>query len=471
MYFNFNFPFIPFKPSRDDGHKSPSDQVRAMSDDKEEPAVPHVNVEEIEAQFEVMDKERCEQILTRMISRQVVIKVKKLEKNLKLFQTVFKCKKCPKFYAFYSQLQRHQKRMHTIKKFPCGSCDKTFQRQQTLSLHVELKHPSGRIEAKTYSCKKCPLSFTFKSNLQHHVAVQHKAAKKVESNPTGRGDFQCKFCNKNYNFERSLQYHVDVTHEPAEGSVRKFHCNKCPRSFDFNSVFVRHAQSHLSSPARIKRRPKRKLYSGGSSEKINWISKDGGKHRQIKLQHELKASKRKVLRRCSDDDELKTFPCRLCDQTFSFQISLNKHIDRAHQSEVKKEFKCRNCTRSFDFQINLDRHYKCQHSLGPIVKKVVRPRQLSCKFCGIEYFTESGVKRHEDFSHPQLSNVAKKFDCINCSRSFNFKENLSRHEQQCALSDPEMRTESIETRRLSVRLAIKQDARDEGEGSIWEEMM
>lgn len=160
----------------------------------------------------------------------------------------------------------------------------------------------------------------------------------------------------------------------------------------------------------------------------------------------------------------KKFNCLFCDKKFYSERSLRCHIDFMHESENVKRYKCRKCLRSFNEQRNRQKHFKMEHDT--IIKLVTdrkdtletqqaekqhnnlfvstsskslqainhrqlashkheSPDKFNCSLCPKMFNCSWSLLSHEDKEH-QLNKV-KRYRCLNCARSFNWKINLKKH--------------------------------------------
>lgn len=84
----------------------------------------------------------------------------------------FICDRCNKSYVNNWSLREHQRLAHEGYKrplqFPCPMCDKVFDRNQILKVHIRT-HTGER----PYECSKCPASFSQANILRTHDRLIH----------------------------------------------------------------------------------------------------------------------------------------------------------------------------------------------------------------------------------------------------------------------------------------------------------
>ena len=98
------------------------------------------------------------------------IDVKRVKKVLK---KPFKCTICDLSYTKRDSLDRHDKKVHEMKRFRCDLCDKIYKEQGNLSIHKRDVHNIFSIK-----CSKCGIKFRTKKLLSIHMAVEHDVVHK-----------------------------------------------------------------------------------------------------------------------------------------------------------------------------------------------------------------------------------------------------------------------------------------------------
>ena len=116
------------------------------------------------------------------------------------------------------------------------------------------------------------------------------------------------------------------------------------------------------------------------------------------------------------DKHLKThlnFKCNKCEKEFNQQFDLNRHL-KSHYQENK--YSCPECKKQFAFQSQLDFHLKQSH---------MAKRTFACLECGLNFTTETHLKRHAD-SHTKSTSLC----CDKCGKEFTRTTPLKRHLQE-----------------------------------------
>ena len=183
---------------------------------------------------------------------------------------------------------------------------------------------------KPFKCEICSAGFMKKINLIRHIKVIHKEVK-----PSNSGIYDA-----NFTFKRTVKKHKATVHE---GQKRNIHFDKRIEICD----------SLPTAPTKI----------SSENAAVNLI-KQNSKERMTNP------------RRRS---------CTYCDQTFSNQGNLNRHVRRDHES---KKFQCTECSKQFATNLNLKCHFNDQHAEDPKV--------YHCDFCHKEWTHYFMFKKHKN---------------------------------------------------------------------------
>ena len=168
--------------------------------------------------------------------------VRDLEYHINILHTTLPCEKCGKTFQKKALLTKHIKLVHSDEyTFPCVDCKKVFTSQYKLSRHrrrsMLCAHASShpRISASPkYKCTLCEKAFQHNYNLRMHMNVAHTSRDE-------RIEYKCNLCEKvfytSYGCFAHMRRHKD-----------KYFCDKCGKCFTTVSNLQQHMKSlsHLS---------------------------------------------------------------------------------------------------------------------------------------------------------------------------------------------------------------------------------
>ena len=123
----------------------------------------------------------------------------------------FKCAKCPRTFAFKSQLQQHFPVHSDAKPFVCTQqdCLAAFKTKAECKRHVKKGHNNVR-----YQCPQCSTRCTSEKNLSDHLRTRHVGIK-------------CEFCSRTFYHRQSLSNHRKIcTKKPGKEGKEEGKGNK-----------------------------------------------------------------------------------------------------------------------------------------------------------------------------------------------------------------------------------------------------
>ena len=186
-------------------------------------------------------------------------------------------------------------------RYPCDSCPRSFLYGATLNQHVATVHDNTR----DFKCQLCNRAFGRDFHLRTHMKVKH-----------GESPFRCSTCSKTFSCESRLTRHLDKKHgdgaklkddsdsldqikpeqvETSVGGAIRYKCDRCPRTFQFKRVLLKHAA----------------------------------------VAHETNSEE---------------FKCAACDKVFEKSHSLKMHLKFAHE---EKTISCPSCPMAFRIDAHL----------------------------------------------------------------------------------------------------------------------
>ena len=158
---------------------------------------------------------------------------------------------CDKTFKHYVSLKRHfdSKHKENPKLYKCIDCNKTFKRNDYLTVHRKLVHKVVSVavgmvatlkqQDGSYKCNNCGEVFS-RVNAEDNIVAAHVVEKcrKVEQ-------FLCPVCNKCFSSKSNLQQHKAIIH--FEGPMNILSCDDCEFVTKHKSSLDRHKKRKHST--------------------------------------------------------------------------------------------------------------------------------------------------------------------------------------------------------------------------------
>jgi hypothetical protein len=343
--------------------------------------------------------------------------IKSHHKADKIYQ--FARVKCFKFYKTQTELNEHEKDVHTSKadEIDCDICKVRVLRPQ-INDHMRQFHNRSRI-SDSYSgekttCCYCQKTFPSKGATVRHVKVSHSNIKtfncytcslyfpnidlkQIHFQKVHRGNFICIYCNWSCAYRSNLRRHLREKHQ---GQV--FQCRyktMCALYFKTNDDLQKHIEES---------------HENDKTSKVQCVyCQKFMEHKLIRFHvnknHNLVAIRCNFTRSCltyflSKDDHkehvlqvhhgkvLENLNCSQCSNVYTSFYNLKSHTLKAHGVLL---LKCseRNCGFICRSREMLRQHHQEQHGVAEKLKI------FSCKFCNYKAKYAEYVERHIFFKH------------------------------------------------------------------------
>lgn len=266
----------------------------------------------------------------------------------------------------------------------------------TASALFSISHNSQRVAHKCPQCGKC---FIYRSQVIRHLRTNKSCGSSLMSTRTlqdgvADGDKEprppeprppeprplrthsCFQCNGVFKTKAEL-----LSHQRSHRARPVYHCSQCDKEFHHLSSLTNHKQTHLDKGG----------FTCSRCEKVFQSAKDRDAHR---LQHRLP-----------------DLTCTVCDQTFSSQTQLLRHLQTHSVEGAEPCYNCRFCDQSFSGVTQLRIHQRT-HTF----------RSYQCDQCSKTYGSLTGLH-----SHRASHSADSRFLCPQCGKRFKTRDGLEGH--------------------------------------------
>ena len=156
---------------------------------------------------------------------------------------MFTCKKCDKEFESQGLLVVHMVDTHKEHFFKCEDCNLAFKKSLDLEMHKIETHEEQKEESECFECTRCGKVENSKSLLDAHMQ-RHKTK-----------EINCKVCGKSFGDQKNLDIHI-----VAHMNYSEFNCNDCAFQASDANELINHLKLTGHQPSEnIK--DKRKMYT------------------------------------------------------------------------------------------------------------------------------------------------------------------------------------------------------------------
>ncbi|XP_072235297.1 uncharacterized protein [Leuresthes tenuis] len=258
------------------------------------------------------------------------------------------------------------------------------------ALH-SISHNSQRVAHRCPQCGKC---FIYRSQVIRHLRTNRSCASALsttttravttlsqpgEPRPPGPRPprtHTCFQCNAAFRTKAEL-----LSHQRTHRARPVYQCSRCDKAFHHLSSLTNHKQTHLDKGG----------FTCSRCDKVFESAKERDAHR---LQHRLP-----------------DLTCSVCEQTFSSQTLLLRHLQTHSVEGAELCYSCRFCDQSFPGVTQLRIHQRT-HTF----------RSYRCDQCNKTYGSLAGLQSHRA-SHSSES----RFLCPQCGKRFKTRDGLEGH--------------------------------------------
>uniref|UniRef100_UPI0037E7BE3D zinc finger protein 271-like n=1 Tax=Semicossyphus pulcher TaxID=241346 RepID=UPI0037E7BE3D len=268
----------------------------------------------------------------------------------------------------------------------------------TANALYSISHNSQRVAHKCPQCGKC---FIYRSQVIRHLRTNKSCgsvltttgALNLQSPPAGHDQeprppeprppesrpprsHSCFQCNAIFKTKAEL-----LSHQRSHRARPVYQCSQCDRKFHHLSSLTNHKQTHLDKGG----------FNCSRCDKVFESAKERDAHR---LQHRLP-----------------DLTCTVCEQTFSSQTQLLRHLQTHSVEGVEPCYNCRFCDQTFTGVTQLRIHQRT-HTF----------RSYQCDQCSKTYGSLTGLQ-----SHRASHSAESRFLCPQCGKRFKTRDGLEGH--------------------------------------------
>ncbi|XP_006800398.1 endothelial zinc finger protein induced by tumor necrosis factor alpha-like isoform X1 [Neolamprologus brichardi] len=258
-----------------------------------------------------------------------------------------------------------------------------------------ISHNSQRVAHKCPQCGKC---FIYRSQVIRHLRTNRSCGSALttsvlEQTQPGGADkepclpqnrppprpvrsLSCFQCNAMFKTKAEL-----LSHQRTHRARPIYHCIQCDKEFHHLSSLTNHRQTHLDK-------------GGFTCSRCNKVFESAKERDAHRLQHRLP-----------------DLTCTMCDQTFSSQTRLLRHLQTHSVEGAKLRYNCRFCDQTFSGVTQLRIHQRT-HTF----------RTYQCDLCSKTYGSLTGLQ-----SHRATHTAESRFLCSQCGKRFKTRDGLEGH--------------------------------------------
>lgn len=213
------------------------------------------------------------------------------------------CKGCDKIFHSKKSYRAHVV-IHDGLTYPCPICGKLFQWKRNLARHT--RNHKEKEAGELHECRACGKSFASRDCYNNHMRLSKKHVQEDAY------QHECSYCGKKYATKWCLTDHIDWDHMKRI----KYQCNVCFKAFKTAKIMVAHVNN---------------IHEGKKKE-------EEGEHLCDicgKSYKTVKRLKGHVWAMHTKRSNMKSYKCKLCPATFTWQTSIYKHMKMMHDANKK----------------------------------------------------------------------------------------------------------------------------------------
>ncbi|CAK1592446.1 unnamed protein product [Parnassius mnemosyne] len=302
------------------------------------------------------------------------------------------CPTCGQQFTTKSKLVYHRSVCHQERP-QCDCCGKVFANKMTLKYHLKILPQSKPKEKLHLPCKGCDKVFHSKKSYRAHVVI-HNGLK-----------YPCPICGKLFMWKRNLARHTRNHREKDEGAL--YECRDCGKSFASRDCYKNHmrlSKRHVPEDAYI-----HACNYCGKKFATKWCMVDHVDWDHLKLikyqcnvcfkpfktAKILVAHINNIHQGKKNKEPEGEHLCEICGKSYKSAKRLKGHVWAMHTNRsASKSYKCKLCPATFTWQTSIYKHMKMMHDNN---KRTKQPRPLP------------PVKKQEPYPDIELANRMQYF--------------------------------------------------------------
>ncbi|KPJ05870.1 Zinc finger protein 227 [Papilio xuthus] len=255
------------------------------------------------------------------------------------------CDCCGKVFASKLTLKYHLNVIHNGETYPCPICGKQFQWKRNLARHT--RNHRERDAGATHECRECGKTFSSRDCYNNHMRLSKRHV------PEDAYIHSCNYCGKKFASKWCMVDHIDWDHL----KVIKYQCSVCLKAFKTAKIMVAHMNNIHEGKKNKEPESEHLCEICGKSYKAFKTAKimvahmnnihEGKKNKEPESEHlceicgksykSVKRLKGHVWAMHTNRSSTKTFKCKLCPATFTWQTSIYKHMKMMHDSSKRNK--------------------------------------------------------------------------------------------------------------------------------------
>lgn len=340
---------------------------------------------------------------------------------------LYRCSKCEFVCDKFTDCSEHLTREHPLSAFRCDVCERHFDQERYLKIHLDSKH-GPFLEAEQYNCEFCGKVYQNMHMLQTHVDTKHTnphrkkhACRHCDYIGEDRPDLEshvksnhfkeanaCPTCGKYFRGPVFLKQHIENVHQ----RTNEVKCYICGRLFANSRYLKLHMEVHVGEKKHACSVCGQRFRKRGNmiSHEQTHLNKEDRTYRYVCNFCGMKVNSRaNLLQHMNKHTGEKPYLCDICGKSFAYTGAVAKHKVFCHSSEYPHE--CRLCDKKFKLERLLKEHMTTHTGIG----------EHECDGCKKVFTTSTTLKNHKPkckglrvqlgpdkvviFSSPKISNM------------------------------------------------------------------